>query len=247
MIKNLSDDERFHDVEKRIILIREEIAKAAQKSGRNPDEITLMAVTKTVPAEVVNRAIDQGIGVLGENRCQEFLEKYADYKPADVQFIGHLQTNKVKYIIDKVSMIQSVDSLKLAQEISKQSRKIQKVMDILLEVNIGREESKSGIYPEQLEELVEQVALLPAVHIRGLMAIPPVSNTDSEKSRYFESMYKLLVDIASKKIDNVSMDTLSMGMSSDYSIAIAHGSTMVRLGSAIFGARTYKEDKKYER
>lgn len=219
--------------------IREKIARAAEKSSRRPEDITLLAATKTVSHQVVSYAISKGISCIGENRVQELLDKYdfLDRTHCDVQFIGRLQTNKVKYLMDKVSCIQSVDSLKLAQEISRQCVLKKTAMDVLLEVNIGGEESKGGIFPENLLEFVDQVRVLPGITVKGLMTIPPNTDDLTELFRYFSVMREYYVDIAGKKLDNVSMNCLSMGMSSDFSQAIECGATMVRIGSALFGKR----------
>ena len=219
--------------------IRENIAAAAVRSGRRLEDITLLAATKTVPAEVINFAIESGITYIGENRVQEFLSKENDVtKAVHKQFIGHLQTNKVKDIVGKVELIQSVGSLKLARAINAQSEKLGIVTDVLIEVNIGEEESKSGISPEMLEELVSEIRELPAVRLRGLMAIPPVCEEPSQNIPYFDKMCKLFIDIRDKNKDN-NISILSMGMSDDYVQAIEHGATMVRLGTALFGRRNY--------
>lgn len=219
--------------------ILEQIARAAENSGRDPKDITLLAATKTVPVEVINYAIRQGISCMGENRVQELLEKYdsLEKEHCDVQFIGRLQTNKVKYLLGKVSCIQSVDSMKLAREISRLCARENTHMDVLLEVNIGREESKGGVLPEELLEFVDQVRELPGITVRGLMTIPPDSGDQAQLFKYFSSMRQYYVDIAAKRLDNVSMDCLSMGMSSDFPLAIECGATMVRVGSALFGKR----------
>lgn len=221
--------------------ILESIAEAAVKSGRKPEEITLLAATKTVPLEVVNHAIGRGLSCVGENRVQELLEKYdaLDKSRCDVQFIGRLQTNKVKYLLGKVSCIQSVDSLKLAKEISRLCVREKSSMNILVEVNIGREESKGGVLPEELLEFVDQVRALDGIRIRGLMAIPPECDNKAHLCEYFSDIRQYFVDIAAKRMDNVFMDCLSMGMSSDFPQAIQCGSTMVRVGSALFGKRNY--------
>ncbi len=220
-------------------MILEKIARAAERSGRRPEEITLLAATKTVPLEVVNHAIGRGLSCMGENRVQELLEKYngLDRARCDVQFIGRLQTNKAKYLLGKVSCIQSVDSLKLAGEISRLCVRDGKKMDILAEVNIGREKSKGGVLPEELLEFVDQVRELPGLTVRGLMTIPPDCGEERELSKYFSSMRQYFVDIAAKRMDNVFMNCLSMGMSSDYPLAIECGATIVRVGSALFGKR----------
>lgn len=212
---------------------------AAEKSGRSAEDITLLAATKTVDADTVNYAIKKGITHIGENRVQELLSKYSLLNPAHSHFIGHLQTNKVKDIIDKVEMIESVDSLKLAKEISKQAGKHGLVMNILAEINIGGEESKSGFAPEDAENAVKEIAKLPNVHIKGLMCIPPVSNMLEEARKYFRKMYKLFLDIGAKNIDNSDMSVLSMGMSGDFDIAVSEGANLVRVGTSLFGKRNY--------
>jgi len=215
------------------------IADAAEKSGRKFEDITLLAATKTVETDVINHAISSGISYIGENRVQEFLSKYDEYLPVHKHFIGHLQTNKVKDVIDKVELIHSVDSLRLAQEISKQAVKRDKKVDILLEINIGNETSKSGFAYDEALEAVRKISKLPNIFVKGLMAIPPVCDTPEQNRPYFKKMKKLFIDIDSKKIDNSSMEILSMGMSDDYEIAIAEGANMVRLGTALFGRRNY--------
>lgn len=219
--------------------VREEIAQAAQKAGRDPNEVTLLAATKTVPVELVNYAISQGLACLGENRVQELLEKYGALNKAgcDLQFIGRLQTNKVKPLIGKVSCIQSVDSQRLAGEISRQSTAAGLTTGVLVQVNIGREPQKGGVDPDALLEFVEEVRTLPGIRVEGLMAVPPVCDNKSVLSRYFLDMHKYYVDIAAKKSDNGNMHSLSMGMSSDFPLAIQCGATMVRVGSSLFGAR----------
>lgn len=221
--------------------ITQRVADAARQSGRKPEDITLLAATKTVPVEVVNFGIDLGIKVIGENKVQEFLSKEEDYHPCVRHFIGHLQTNKVRQIVGKVSMIQSVGSIKLAQEISRVSQKEGIVTDILLEVNIGREASKSGALPEQLTEIVEQIGALSSIRLCGLMAIPPICENKSAIREYFSQMYQLFIDIRGKKIDNGVIQFLSMGMSGDYEEAILEGANIVRIGSSLFGARNYNK------
>lgn len=229
------------DIEYNYKSICENIAKAAAESGRKYDDITFLAATKTVEAEFINYAISLGLDHIGENRVQELLSKYDEYdlSQTKLHMIGHLQTNKVRQIVGKVDMIESVDSIKLAKEISAQSIKRELTTDILVEVNIGGEESKSGISPEKLDELLYQIAELPAIKVQGLMTIPPICENKQKICRYFENMRKLFLDISDKKIDNISMNVLSMGMSDDYCEAIAEGATMVRIGSALFGARNY--------
>ena len=219
--------------------ITENIARAAEKSGRKPQDITLLAATKTVDVDVINHAILSGISYIGENRVQEFLSKYQDYEPVNKHFIGHLQTNKVKDIIDKVSLIHSVDSLRLAEEISRQAVKRGIAVDILLEINVGDEQSNSGFSYDDAIASAEKIAKLDGVKIKGLMAIPPICENSEQNRPYFAKMKKLFIDIDNKKIDNSSMDILSMGMSDDYQVAIEEGATMVRLGTALFGRRNY--------
>ena len=240
MTEKLSIEERFQTIEANLAFIRAEIAQAAKQSGRNPEDVHLMAVTKTVEPIFINHALSCGIDLIGENKVQELLAKepFLKLDGVDVHLIGHLQTNKVKQVLPHVSTIQSVDSLKLAKEISKQAERLQKDVRCLIEVNIGDEESKTGIAPQEVEPLLEQLSVLPNLKVVGLMAIPPICE-DSILLQYFEKMHQMFVDIRSKKMDNISMDILSMGMSSDYKLAILHGATMVRVGSSIFGPRLY--------
>ena len=220
-------------------IISDNIAVAAQKAGKNYEDIILLAATKTVDVDVINHAIKSGIKYIGENRVQEFLSKNDDYLPVHKHFIGHLQTNKVKDIIDKVELIHSVDSYKLAEEISRQAVKRGIEIDVLLEINIGDEQSKSGFSYDQAIEATEKIAKLKGIKINGLMAIPPICENAEENRQYFAKMKKLFIDIDNKKIDNSSMKILSMGMSDDYKIAIEEGANMVRLGTALFGRRNY--------
>ncbi len=210
------------------------VNNASEKYGKG--DVRIMAVTKTVPFEKVNFMVENGLTLLGENRVQEYLSKKDCYdKRAEVHFIGHLQTNKVKYIADSVSLIQSVDSLKLANEINKQAAKVSKAMDILIEINIGDEVSKSGIDKSELFELVSQISELDNVRIKGLMAIPPIGAGEE----IFDKMNELFCLMKEKEMERVSMDILSMGMSGDYELAIKHGSNLVRIGTKLFGARNY--------
>ena len=235
-------DPRYAQVEENYKYISERIAEAAVRSDRRPEDITFLAATKTVPAEVINHAIRCGLRFVGENRVQELLDKYdsLDRSPGiSCQMIGRLQTNKVKYIVDKVDCIQSVDSLKLANEISRLSERIGHRMPVLVEVNIGNETNKGGIKPEALPEFLEEIAALPGIQVNGLMAIPPICDEKAELCNYFSRMKQYFIDIEAKKLDNVSMNCLSMGMSSDYEEAILCGATMVRIGSSLFGQRIY--------
>lgn len=216
-----------------------DVSEAAIKAGRTPDDVRFMAVTKKNSAERVNEAINGGITLLGENRVQEFLSKYDDYQRegCDIHFIGHLQTNKVRSICDKVSMIQSVDRLSLLNEIDRCCNSLNKIMPILIEVNIGGEQSKSGVSSEKLEDFVGIASQFKHLKVCGLMTIPPNSKNITETERYFAQMYRCFIDIKAKKMDNVFMDILSMGMSGDFEPAIKHGSNIVRIGRALFGER----------
>ncbi|MBQ4052032.1 MAG: YggS family pyridoxal phosphate-dependent enzyme [Clostridia bacterium] len=199
----------------------------------------LIAVTKTRTVDEINYAIQCGVRHIGENRVQELLEKYDHIHKDGVQIhlIGRLQTNKVKYIVDKVDLIHSVDSYKLAQEIDRRAERIQKIQDILVEVNIGEEESKGGIPSQELEAFLKRLSTLPYIRVRGLMCIPPIATQKHQNLKYFSKMQELFVDIRDKKIDNITMDVLSMGMTGDYEDAIAQNSTFIRVGRGIFGAR----------
>lgn len=221
-------------------IICENIANAALKVNKSPKDIILLAATKTVSAEVINHAIDAGVNYIGENRVQEFLSKESMLSGnAHRHFIGHLQSNKIKDIVGKVEMIQSVHSVQTASAIAKASLTASVTTDILLEVNIGREENKSGFLKEELDEAIEIISKIEGVKLKGLMAIPPICEKNTEIIPFFEEMYKLFIDNRDKKIDNVSMDCLSMGMSSDYAEAIMCGSNLVRVGTALFGRRNY--------
>ncbi len=232
------------------------IDNMARLSGRSGESVTLLAATKTVDAKTINFAINEcGVRCIGENRVQEFLEKYDDIdkENVDIHFIGRLQTNKVKYICDKVSMIHSVDSEKLAKEIDRQCKKIGKVMKVLVEVNIGGEDSKGGIAPNELEEFLKTISAYENIKVVGLMCIPPIceitdfdaeneQNTEYGKKIYknnefFEKTLQLFLDISQKKLDNIYMQELSMGMSDDFDAAVKCGSTIVRIGRGIFGSR----------
>lgn len=238
---DLSAEKRFSDIEHNLDAIREKIFNAATDAGRNPDEVRLMAVTKTVEPIFINHALKNGISLIGENKVQEFLLKkpYLDLEGCEAHLIGHLQTNKVKQIVSEVSMIESLDSLKLAREISKRSTEKGLVTPCLVEVNIGMEESKTGLELSALEELLCAVAELEGIRVEGLMTIPPICDDEKELNKYFSQMHKIFVDIKDKKLDNINMNVLSMGMSSDFEAAVRNGSTLVRVGSSIFGPRIY--------
>jgi len=236
MTEKLSDSIKYN-----YNVIEERIAEAAQKIGKNREDITFLAATKTVDADAINYAISLGLRYIGENKVQELLSKYDSYNlnDASLQFIGHLQTNKVRQIVGKVDLIQPVDSVKLAKEISKQSVKNNINTDILVEVNIGMEESKSGVMPENLHELLVEIKDFENISVKGLMTIPPICDSKQKISKFFSKMNNIFIDISSKNIDNISMDILSMGMSADYYEAILSGANMVRVGSSLFGARNY--------
>ena len=247
MTENLSDNPelaaRFRFVEENLEIIRGNIAAAAEESGRGPEDITLMAVTKTVPAAVINHALSLGVDYMGENRVQELNSKYdeLDREGKHIHLIGHLQTNKVRQVVGRVEMIQSVDSIRVAKAIAERSCELGIVTDALIEVNIGYEENKSGIAPEQAYDLICQISEMNGIYIQGLMSIPPANCDIAQTIRYFDEIYKLFIDIRSKNThnSNYTMKHLSMGMSADYAEAIRHGSTMVRVGTALFGGRNY--------
>lgn len=220
--------------------VQENIKKACEKAGRDVKDVTLIAVSKTKPIPMLQEAYDAGSRDFGENKVQEIMDKYP-VLPQDIRWhmIGHLQRNKVKYIVDKVCLIHSVDSLRLAEEISSQAEKKNVEADILVEVNIAQEESKFGTSREEAISLVEEIAKLPHIHIKGLMTIAPFVENPEDNRKYFKQIKELSVDIMKKNIDNVSMEILSMGMTGDYMVAIEEGATMVRVGTGIFGERNY--------
>ena len=225
-----------------IARIRREMEKAALAAGRDPKSVQLCAATKMNDAEAVREAIRGGVDCCGENRVQELTAKLAQdaYAGAPVHFIGHLQTNKVRQVVGKVDLIQSVDSLRLLEAIDREAKKQGIVQQILLEVNIGEEESKSGFRADEVLPLLEKTGEYTNICIKGLMAIPPISENPGDNLIFFQKIYHLSVDIQKKKYDNVKVDCLSMGMSDDYADAIACGSTMIRVGTAIFGPRNYQ-------
>lgn len=246
MEKSLNDLEQYrvqrcHDIEENYKQILENIARAEQTRGVPEGATKFMAVTKTVEPYFINHALSLGIDLIGENRVQELMGKKPELnlEGVDVHLIGHLQTNKVKQIVGEVSTIQSVDSVKVAKEISKCSEAKGITTDVLVEINIGDEESKSGLEKNLLLETCHEIAELPGVKVEGLMAIPPICDSSTEVREFFATMYKLFIDISSKKIDNINMHILSMGMSSDYADAILEGANLVRVGSSLFGARIY--------
>lgn len=230
-------ESNFSYIDENLKEIRYNIEEAVAKYRNKSDTVKLMAVTKTVAPEAVNHAVKLGVSLLGENRVQEFLSKKDFYdKAAEVQFIGHLQTNKVKYIINDVSMIQSVDSVKLAAEINRLAENNGKMMDILCEVNIGGEVSKSGVNPDRVYDILCEIAELKNVCVHGLMTIPPPTDSDI----FLAKMQELFHNMKDRKIEGINMDILSMGMTYDYAAAVKYGSSLVRIGTGLFGARNYK-------
>lgn len=234
-------ERRKADIEYNLDVINEKISQAAIKSGRQPSDVQLMAVTKTVDPIFINYALDYGVNMIGENRVQEMLRKKPDLHLQGVEkhLIGHLQTNKAGQIVGEVDMIQSVDSLKIAKEIAKQSIKKGIVTDVLLEINIGEEESKTGFSTSEFLENVYAISEIEGIKVRGLMTIPPICENNTILCKYFEKIHNIYVDIKEKKLDNINMNILSMGMSGDYEQAILNGSNLVRIGSSIFGPRIY--------
>ena len=228
-------------IEENVRRIRQEIAQAALAAGRDPAQIQLCAATKMNDAQAVRRAIQAGVDCCGENRVQELVAKQAEnaYAGAPVHFIGHLQTNKVRQVVGQVDLIQSVDSARLLQAINNEAQRRGIVQNVLLEVNIGGESSKSGFLADEILPFMENIAQYSNVCVMGLMAIPPISQKKGDNVKFFQKISDLCVDIRGKKYDNVKVDCLSMGMSGDFADAIACGSTMVRIGTAIFGARNY--------
>lgn len=243
MTINSSEDTRFISISENIKTIRNEISEAAVKSGRNPEDVRLMAVTKTVAPVFINYAIEEcGIDLIGENKVQEFLSKKDELKLQGVEkhLIGHLQTNKVRKIIKEVDMIQSVDSVRLAKAISDAASKNSSNIDILLEINIGDEESKTGFDKALFNESLAEISELPFLNVKGLMTIPPICDDILTLEKYFDGMNDYFNEIKSNKIFGNDFNILSMGMSGDYKEAVLHGSNLVRVGSLIFGARIYK-------
>lgn len=235
-------EQKFIDIEENLKVIRNRINEAAVRSGRSEKDIRFMAVTKTVDPVYINHAIDCGIDLIGENKVQEFLGKKDALKLEKVEkhLIGHLQSNKVRKIITEVDMIQSVDSVSLAKEIERQAEKNNMTANVLIEVNVGGEDSKTGMDKSLFLESFAEIAEMKHIYIRGLMTIPPICENNAELTKFFNEMYNMFIDIKAKKLDNVSMDILSMGMSGDFEQAILCGSDLVRVGSAIFGPRIYK-------
>lgn len=227
--------ENLADVEAKIV-------KACENSGRQRDDVTLIAVSKTKPVETLKEAYDLGVRVFGENKVQELTDKY-EALPKDIQWhmIGHLQRNKVKYIIDKVALIHSVDSIRLAETIEKEAAKHNITANILIEVNVAKEESKFGLMPEELDEFIDKIKDFNHIQVKGLMTIAPFVENPETNREIFRSLRKLSVDISNKNVDNVNVSILSMGMTNDYTVAVEEGATMVRVGTGIFGARNYAQ------
>lgn len=223
-----------------LINIETNIANACERAGRNREEVTLIAVSKTKPVEMLKEAYDLGVRVFGENKVQELVDKY-EALPKDIRWhmIGHLQTNKVKYLIGKVEMIHSVDSLKLAETIEKESAKKNCITKILVEVNVAEEESKFGLHVDEVISFIEKISTFKHIQLCGLMTIAPFVENSEENRTIFKNLHKLSVDIMEKNIDNRNVNVLSMGMTNDYEVAIEEGATMVRIGTGIFGIRNY--------
>ncbi|GMQ65012.1 YggS family pyridoxal phosphate-dependent enzyme [Vallitalea maricola] len=232
----------MENIKDNIKIVLDNIEIAAKKAGRNKEDIILIAVSKTKPVECIEEALKNGLINMGENKVQEIRHKY-DVLGNNVKWhmIGHLQTNKVKYIIDKVSLIHSVDSLKLAEKINAEAIKSDKIMDILIQLNVAHEETKFGLMTKEVTDFVIAVSKLSNIRIKGLMTIAPYVINSEDNRHIFREIKQLAVDIKRKNIDNVSMDILSMGMTNDYMVAIEEGSTMVRVGTGIFGKRDYNK------
>ena len=220
--------------------VKNNIAAACQEAGRAPEEVTLIAVSKTKPVELLREAYDCGCRDFGENKVQELLDKY-EVMPKDIRWhmIGHLQRNKVKYIVDKVALIHSVDSLRLAEEISREAVKKDTCVNILIEVNVAEEETKFGVTCNEVKKLVQDIAKLPNIRVKGLMTIAPFVENAEQNRPIFSKLRKISVDIMEENIDNITMENLSMGMTGDYEVAVSEGATCVRVGTGIFGARQY--------
>lgn len=227
-------------LQENLTLVDKKIQKACEAAGRDRREVTLIAVSKTMPVKTLQRAYDLGVRVFGENKVQELTEKY-DALPKDIcwHMIGHLQRNKVKYIIDKVDLIHSVDSIRLAETIEKEAQKCNRTVNILIEVNVARENSKFGLMPEEIDKFIDKIAEFSYLRVKGLMTIAPYVDDPEENRPVFAGLRKLSVDIAKKNVNNITMSVLSMGMTNDYQVAVEEGATMVRVGTGIFGARNY--------
>ena len=221
-------------------IVEKNIVDACKRVGRERDEVKLIAVSKTQPVEAIREAIEYGINSFGENRVQELREKMEIIKDSiDWHLIGHLQTNKVKYVVGKVSLIHSLENIRLAEAIDKEAKKHNIIVDVLVEVNIAKEDTKFGVKPEEVESFIREVSKFKNINIRGLMTVAPYTDISEENRKYFKQLKKIMVDLNSKNIHNVNMNVLSMGMTGDYEIAIEEGATLVRVGTGIFGSRNY--------
>ena len=221
-------------------IVENKIAAACKRAGRERDEVKLIAVSKTQPVEAIREAIEYGINSFGENRVQELREKTEIIKDnLDWHLIGHLQTNKVKFVVGKVSLIHSLENIRLAEAIDKEAKKHNVIVDVLVEVNIAKEDTKFGVNPEEVESFIREVLIFKNINIRGLMTVAPYTDISEENRKYFKQLKKIMVDLNSKNIHNVNMNVLSMGMTGDYEIAIEEGATLVRVGTGIFGSRDY--------
>lgn len=221
-------------------IVENKIAAACKRAGRERDEVKLIAVSKTQPVEAIREAIEYGINSFGENRVQELREKTEIIKDnLDWHLIGHLQTNKVKFVVGKVSLIHSLENIRLAEAIDKEAKKHNVIVDVLVEVNIAKEDTKFGVNPEEVESFIREVLIFKNINIRGLMTVAPYTDISEENRKYFKKLKKIMVDLNSKNIHNVNMNVLSMGMTGDYEIAIEEGATLVRVGTGIFGSRDY--------
>lgn len=220
--------------------IRQEITKTCMKLGKQTEEIHLIAVTKTIEPERINEAIACGITDIGENKVQEVMDKYGLVSPVNWHMIGHLQTNKVKYIIDKVKLIHSLDRISLAEEIQKRAERINRSIDVLIQVNIGQEETKSGIEPESVHDFIEALQTFSHIRVKGLMTVAPYEENPEKVRIYFKAMREIFEKIRAKNLSGIEMKYLSMGMTNDYKVAIEEGANMIRIGTAIFGSRIYR-------
>ena len=221
-------------------MVENKMAAACKRAGRERDEVKLIAVSKTQPVEAIREAIEYGINSFGENRVQELREKTEIIKDnLDWHLIGHLQTNKVKYVVGKVSLIHSLENIKLAEALDKEAAKLGITADVLAEINVAKEASKFGVNPEDAENFIREVSKFPNINIKGLMTVAPYTDISEENRKYFRQLKKIMVDLNSKNIHNVSMNVLSMGMTGDYEVAIEEGATLVRVGTGIFGSRNY--------
>lgn len=227
------------EISQNIKEVKEKIEMAAARSGRKSEDITLVAVSKTQPIEKIIEAKESGLNIFGENKVQEIVDKYPNIIEVQWHLIGHLQTNKVKYIIDKVSLIHSLDSISLAEEIDKRAKKANKIMPVLIQINIGKEESKSGIFEEELQDFIEELKKFNNIVIKGIMTIPPKADSDDEARKYFKRMKEIFESLKVYNCENIDIEYLSMGMTGDYEIAIEEGANIIRVGTGIFGERNY--------